>query len=349
MIQKKLIYWVFQVAGWSAYVTLIGILIGLNPENGGINKVDFYLNLISIFVIGVGLSQLFRFVLIKLGWLELKFLSVIPRAIALAVLFGTAAHFLQSFTSDVLIAKTSYFFEWGDAIQKIINWSVLFTLWSLVYFLVHFITNYRQEEIKNLKWEAAKNEIELNQLKSQLNPHFIFNAMNSIRALISENPNSAKDAVTKLSNILRNSLLLNRKRFISLHDELELVKDYISLEKIRYEDRLTVVYEIDENSLSINVPPLMIQTIVENAIKHGISKLPKGGKLCILSKNDGDALLVEVTNTGNLDSKASSSGFGIENTNHRLEILYGSDASFTLSQKNENTVSAILKIPLTKT
>ncbi len=335
------------MAGWSAYVTLIGILIGLNPENGNINETQFYLNLSSIFIIGIGLSQLFRFVLIKLGWLELKFLSVIPRAIALAVVFGTAAHFLQSFTSDVLIAKTSYFFEWGDAIQKIINWSVLFTLWSLVYFLVHFITNYRQEEIKNLKWEAAKNEIELNQLKSQLNPHFIFNAMNSIRALISENPNSAKDAVTKLSNILRNSLLLNRKRFISLQDELELVKDYISLEKIRYEDRLTVVYEIDENCLPINVPPLMIQTIVENAIKHGISKLPKGGELHLKAKIESNFLAVEVTNTGNLSNKLSSSGFGIENTNHRLEILYGKEASFMLTQKNENIVAAILKIPLT--
>ena len=95
--------------------------------------------------------------------------------------------------------------------------------------MFHFVNNYKKEEIKNLKWQAAKNEIELNKLKSQLNPHFIFNSMNSIRALVSEDPKLAKEAITQLSNVLRNSLLMGKQKLIPLGDEMKLVNDYLGL------------------------------------------------------------------------------------------------------------------------
>src|SRR5690606_14938941 len=98
-----------------------------------------------------------------------------------------------------------------------------------------------KEEIKNLKWQAVKNEIELNRLISQLNPHFVFNSMNSIRALIDEDPKLAKQAVTELSNVLRNSLLMGKKTMVAFSEELKMVKDYLSLEKIRFEEKLQII------------------------------------------------------------------------------------------------------------
>ena len=120
-------------------------------------------------------------------------------------------------------------------------------------------------------------EIELNNLKSQLNPHFIFNALNSIRALVDENPSKSKQAINQLSNILRNSLASDKKGLTKFEDEIKIVKDYLGLESIRFEERLKTEFEIHPESQKFLVPPLMIQTLVENGIKHGISKLTPGG------------------------------------------------------------------------
>src|SRR5690606_38237133 len=125
--------------------------------------------------------------------------------------------------------------------------------------------------------QAVKNEIELNRLISQLNPHFVFNSMNSIRALIDEDPKLAKQAVTELSNVLRNFLLMGKKTMVAFSEELKMVKDYLSLEKIRFEEKLQIIIKVDDDCMNFLVPPLMIQTLVENGIKHGTSKLPEGG------------------------------------------------------------------------
>src|SRR5690606_34796559 len=151
----------------------------------------------------------------------------------------------HTMVSDILINGKWPQMGGLEIMQLIINLSGVFIIWSLLYFLFHFINNYKKEEIKNLKWEAARNEIELNKIKSQLNPHFIFNSMNSIRALVDENPDLAKNAITQLSNVLRNSLLMGKKKLIPLGDELKIVDDYLSLEKTRFEERLTIIKKID--------------------------------------------------------------------------------------------------------
>ena len=122
---------------------------------------------------------------------------------------------------------------------------------------------------KASKYEASMVQIELNHLKSQLNPHFIFNALNSIRALVDENPGKSKQAINQLANILRNSLASDKKGLTKFEDELKIVKDYLGLEHIRFEERLRAEFDIHPDSHLFHVPPLMIQTLVENGIKHG--------------------------------------------------------------------------------
>jgi hypothetical protein len=229
----------------------------------------------------------------------------------------------------------------------VVNSMTLFLLWSVIYFAIAFFSRYRREEIERLKWENALKEFELNKLKSQLNPHFVFNALNGIRGLVGEDPNKAKAAITMLSNILRNSLLSDRARTIPLSEELKTVNDYLNLEKIRFEERLRFSTDLEPLTLSVHVPPMMIQTLVENAVKHGLSKRVDGGQISITSKIDKNFAEIRIDNTGKLNG-TDSGGFGIVNTLHRLELIFNKPDLFSIVQTNLDTVSAIIKIPLTK-
>jgi two-component system LytT family sensor kinase len=249
------------------------------------------------------------------------------------------------FLSTIYFRIGSFFNITLFNLEVIINGVVPFVFWSLIYFGFHYLQNYKKTEIQNLRWEASSKDIELNKLKSQLNPHFMFNSMNSIRALIDENPAKAKEAVTQLANILRNTLVMNKNKEIFLEEELKIVRDYLALEHIRYEERLKYDFDIEEEALKKIVPPLIVQAQVENAIKHGISKLPKGGSVLVKAKTLNKDLLIEVTNTGQLSNEKSETGFGLLNSKQRLELLYGSKATIGIANTNNNEVSVKIKIP----
>lgn len=340
MLNKKKLYWYAQLIGWLVYVFIVGLF---NKLNGSEISSELIYSLLSIYLIGISISHFYRAIINKLHWMKYSLGLLVPRVLSSVFVLGIIIYLVQNVVLDVLIAHNSFEIDLVDAFPKVINWTLLLLLWSLFYFLFHFINNYKKEEIKNLKWQAAKNEIELNKIKSQLNPHFIFNSMNSIRALVDENPVLAKDAITQLSNVLRNSLLMGRKKLIPLSDELKIVDDYLSLEKTRYEERLNIVKNIDKNSESFLVPPLMIQTLVENGIKHGTSKLPKGGTIEIYTKNNGNNLLIEIYNSGFYDeTKESETGFGLVNTIQRLHLMYGEKAKFKIENVGEKVKTTLL-------
>jgi len=225
--------------------------------------------------------------------------------------------------------------------------SLYYGFWVLLYFVFHFLDNYNT----TLRYEAKINEIRLNHLKSQLNPHFIFNALNSVRALVDEDPVKAKSAITQISNMLRFSLMLDKKQVIDLADELATVKDYLALESIRFEERLQVEYHIEEAAYSYKIPPMMLQTIVENAIKHGISNLVKGGLIEIKCREGlEDELYIQVKNSGHYEAQSASKrkeeeGHGIDNTQQRLALLYGDKASFRIFNSGSQYVTTEIKIP----
>ncbi len=221
-------------------------------------------------------------------------------------------------------------------------YAVIFFLWSVLYFTFHYVDQYN----KSLKYEASMVQIELNNLKSQLNPHFIFNALNSIRALVDENPVKSKQAINQLSNILRSSLASDKKGLMKFDDELKIVKDYLGLESIRFEERLKTEFDIHPDSHDFYVPPLMIQTIVENGIKHGISRLTAGGVIQLRTTVADQCLKVSIRNTGQLNGvKTGNEGLGIRNTVQRLKLLYGDEASFRIVNENHNFVLTEIIIP----
>lgn len=343
-MDRKRAYWLSQFIGWGTYAILNIALISL------IDHFDFRKALIVIYACFTGLmiTHIFRGVVQNLGWISLQLKKLIPRLIISSIINGTIIY------SAVLIVDLASHvdnfnkFKSALSIAGIFQFSIITFLWELIYFLVHFFENYKKAEIESYIWEAAVKDYELKTLKSQLNPHFMFNALNSIRALIGEDPENAKVAVTKLSNLLRYSLKMERMESVTLQEEIQTVSDYLALEKMRFEERLKYEINIDPLSLKIEIPPMMIQTLVENGIKHGISKCTDGGNISINSSVNNSRLHICIRNTGQINNDAimNSSGFGISNTKHRLHLLYGEHASFNIKNISDNEVFAELIIPI---
>lgn len=229
-------------------------------------------------------------------------------------------------------------------------WDIIFTfilisLWLLLYMVWHYLERNRKDELDRLNLEKTVKDLELKTIKSHINPHFIFNSLNSIRALVDENPKRARTAITELSNILRSSLQVEKMETVPLSKELDIVKDYLALEQMRFEERLKVEMDIDEDTLDQPVPPMMLQTLVENAIKHGISKRINGGVIKIISKfTDKDFELI-VQNTGKLENNKPE-GFGFKSTRDRLKFLCNGKAYFKVEEIAGNKVQSKIVMPV---
>jgi LytS/YehU family sensor histidine kinase len=272
---------------------------------------------------------------------------LIPRLLASIVLLSLMVYFLRMPVSFLLGLFDKNVALDPSRISGLASvYTMIFFVWSVLYFTYHYFDQYN----KALKYEASMVQIELNNLKSQLNPHFIFNALNSIRALVDENPVKSKQAINHLSAILRSSLASDKKGLTKFDDELKIVKDYLSLESIRFEERLKTEFDIHPDSHGFFVPPLMIQTLVENGIKHGISRLTAGGIIQVKTRVEKGRLRVHIRNSGHLVNgvKRTKAGIGLKNTIQRLKLLYGDEATFRIVNENDNFVLTEIIIPQNK-
>ena len=154
--------------------------------------------------------------------------------------------------------------------------------------------------------------------------------------------------ITHLSGLLRYSVQFNNRERVKLEDELEIVQNYLNLESIQFEDRLRYKLEIKPETMDKQIPPMAVQLLVENAIKHGISNLPQGGDINVRSYLDQNALMVEVINTGQLKDTTDSTGIGLKNASDRLKLLFGKLSDLTIKNLDAEHVSASFKIPLTQ-
>jgi two-component system LytT family sensor kinase len=347
-MNRKALYWICNLSGWLVYVLLFGLL---TLSRGGIQENGWLLFIIFFF--GLFFSHVFRLLIVRFDWLRMALMPLLPRLALSLLVFSSAMGFVTvlaqiGFALKIVPDIRTITVGTDVFVRTILSYFLIFMLWTLVYFAVHYFLNYKNAEIQNLKWQASMTEIELNKLKSQLNPHFVFNSMNSIRALIDEDPLKAKEAVTQLSNILRNTLMMGRNRLVPFSEELKVVKDYLGLEAMRLEERLEVKMDIEPECMAFEVPPLMVQTLVENAIKHGIAKLTRGGLLTLKVWKNNGMLHVEIRNSGQFKGNTESeTGFGIANTEQRLTLLYQKRASFHIQNENTETVITELILPST--
>ena len=339
-------YWLFQAVGWLGFAGIyFFIAASLNILSSA------YVERMAIFVtVGILITHMMRWVIHRVDLL-LKPLNkqvvgfVLLTFIAAVIFSAIEISAYNAFNLETQDMRRSNFVS--ELVKFSFNAFILIFIWNCIYFIYHFVEKSRKQQLDTLKLEALVKELELQTIKAHINPHFIFNSLNGIRALVVENPERARKAITELSNILRSSMQVEKVESVTLERELNIVKDYLALENMRFEDRLKIVYEIDEDTLDQQVPPMMLQTLVENAIKHGISKQLSGGVVKVISDFKNNQHELAVQNTGKLNGTINKEGFGLSSTLNRLNILYGDNAKFELRQITPLIVEARVQLPVT--
>lgn len=332
------------MGGWG-FLALVTVLFASSLDQ----RTPQLIKQLAILVLsGFLITHLFREVLRRSGWLLLPVEKALPKLLIGILLVCIADSLLRMAAIDLLDIYATR--RKSDFITRILVTTFengLFILpWTLIYYFYHYIEKSRKQQLDTLKLEALVKELELKTIKAHINPHFIFNALNSIRALVDENPVRARTAITELSNILRSSMQAEKLETVTFEKELNIVKDYLALEHIRFEDRLQIEYDIDEDTLDQPIPPMMLQTLVENAIKHGVSKQVNGGIVKIVSDFKEDYHELVIQNTGYLNGGLNGDGFGLASTKNRLQILFGQKATFDIKEVNGDTVEARVLIPI---
>jgi sensor histidine kinase YesM len=337
---KNKLYWLCQFGGWSLFTTLelisYTLIDGFHPLlllNGVINV-----------IIGVAITHTYRLFLIRSAWLNLRTTKLIPR-VAIAVIIMSVLMAAVNIPLDRITYPIFTRIELNSAIlfSYLFNWSKYILLWSLIYHLFQYWEKSLQAEKEKYQLAAAMRDSAFNNLVAQLNPHFLFNSLNSIRTLVILDPQQAQHAVTLLSELLRRTLKYGKEKLIPLQEELSLVDNYLQIEQIRFEDRLIIEKYIDETSLQIKLPPFVVQTLIENAVKHGIAKLISGGRIVLRITQEQQTLIISIVNTGTL-ADSNSDGVGLVNARERLALLFGQNAQLKLSQMNNHEVEARIEL-----
>lgn len=228
--------------------------------------------------------------------------------------------------------------------KRLVNYFYFFFIsvtW-LVFIYAYKIYEMNQNELKHkLTIEKNLKEANLNTLKGQINPHFIFNSLNNIRGLVQEDPQKTKEMITRLSELLRSSLLSGKSNFVALEQEVETVENFLEISKIQYEERLSYDIDIPTEYYRYYVPPMILQMLVENAVKHGISILKDGGSILVKAYEDGDTFNLLVKNTGQLNTSEKGTQIGIKNIEERLKLLYENQANFSLKEEHNEVIAHI--------
>lgn len=234
-------------------------------------------------------------------------------------------------------AFSAYYFHQGLTIY----WTTLVVAHALYYY-----RGLRKGEAQAARLTAQLAQAQLQALRMQIQPHFLFNTLNSIAALLHKDVEAADRMIARLGDFLRLTLKSSDTTVVDFEQELEFLKCYLEIEHIRFKDRLTVDLDIDPHALTAMVPNLILQPIVENAVKHGVARQTYPGHIIISARREGERLIVRVEDNGSgLKVKANGSGIGLSNTRARLEQFYGSDFTFQIANSAERGASVTLDVP----
>ncbi len=339
------LFWLLQLVGWG----VVNVTIFIFPFDFSFEYKIFSFVMASLN--GILATSFFRYILLK------RIENILAKQNLLKVLVGmflvSLLYFGLNYGSETIYERV-----WDRTPEEIkfikekVNWisSVFGTFlsvfgWTSIYFSVKFLFKYNQNKLEELELNTTLREAQLNTLKGQVNPHFMFNSLNNIRGLMLEDVSKSRDMITKLSEMLQYALVKNTVDAIPLDEELEMVDNYIALSKIQMEDRLQFEKDIEKDTRHIMIPPMIIQLLVENAAKHGISNLKEGGIISLVTSKNEHELLIKVTNTGTLQISKDSTQLGLQNIRQRLRLLYGTKATFLLEEIDSKVVATI-KIPI---
>jgi sensor histidine kinase YesM len=350
------LYWKCQLLGWA----LAGLFWSFSAwvqlwQTGSQGAFSFVLAGIHFafdVVIGVMVTHGYYLLAHKYAWVKLKLkqmpLRLIPALLMMGLvytLFTVGKLYLLRFYFSYGFDESFAGFFMGNFLTVFAGGTRVLAIWVLIFHLYHYATMEIRIAEDNARLQTIARDAQLQQLSAQLNPHFFFNSLNSVKALISINPVKARRAIDLLSELLRSSLYQNSTELIPLQQEIGLVNDYLELEKIRFEERLQYRIDIDEELKNLSILPLSIQTLVENAIKHGIAQQKDGGMVIIAIKKQDDRVNISVENSGTIIPKEMQ-GLGLRNLDERLKLHYAGNYSLSLKAMPGDKVLATFNIPV---
>lgn len=265
-----------------------------------------------------------------------------------------ASYFLVHHAFDARVALETVlrdYMHWQYWMGSMIQYSVVYLLGLVLLFGLNTFLRYRSEQVKAAQLESKWLEARLGTLRGQLNPHFLFNALNAIVALIHIDADRAENLLTELSALLRRSLAESYHEFTTVKDELYFVERYLAVMKARYEDRLEVALTLDRQVGDHVIPTFLLVPLVENAIKHGVARAPVKDTVEISGRFSDDHLTFMVTNRApvmmsNSDEREPASGVGLRNTRLRLSAIYGNDYRLEYGTDNQGRWRSSVSIPL---
>jgi sensor histidine kinase YesM len=258
-----------------------------------------------------------------------------------------------------LVASMSYLLEYYlDGFQTLDEWkefileqfgskSLLYNLEYVtaiaVFYLLKYIDTITEKENEKTSLAIANNEMRLSLLKSQINPHFLFNTLNSISTLMNSNKTKARQMMTMLGDVLRYALDSNSVREVPLSDELTFIRNYINIQQVRFGKRLSYIEDIDNQCLTLTIPPMVLQPLVENSVKHGITPKEEGGTITVSIKRNNGKVSFRVADDGiglanKTNFESSNSGVGLVNSDMRLQNMYGKDSKIRVAAGEEGFV-----------
>lgn len=329
-------FWTLHGLGWSAYGLLWYLAslpgyetLGASPGLAAV-RVGYYV------LVGATLTLSFRPLYRRLWQQDAGLATLLAVAIACSML-GTAVWILlfEGIKWPLDAPRFQGARLWELARPFLSNALVLLA-WSALYFGIKYQRTLQHQQRRTLRAETLAREAQLDMLRYQLNPHFLFNTLNTLRALIGDDDQRAKRIITELSDFLRYSLLDLNAPTVPLRDEIEVITAYLAIEKIRFEDRLLVTIDSDPAVESRSVPPFLVHSLVENAVKHGMATSPRPLRICLETIPTAEGFQVEVANTGHLANFSfngtPSTGIGLKNVRQRLKQLFPGRHAFTLTE-----------------
>jgi two-component system LytT family sensor kinase len=324
-----------------------------NKEFGFVSALK--LNLVQFYVWAILSPLLFRFSRhfpIELRPLNIRNLLLyfpvlisfagIHQVIHLALLWSITPPWRQKYPA--LIDCYRAYFAFGFYIDLIIALLIVIAVHALLYY-----QNFRASELAQSSLKTQLAQAQLTALKMQLHPHFLFNTLHSISSLVLEDPPKANSMIARLGDFLRLTLENSNQHLVTLKEETEFLRCYLDIEQVRFGDRLTVVFQLEPETFSAQVPHLILQPVVENAIQHAIAPRAARGRINIQARHRNGVLRLEVsdsgpglTSDGNLVGKK---GVGLSNVRTRLDQIYGSDFRFELTNADDGGVNVVMEIP----
>jgi two-component sensor histidine kinase len=335
-------YWLCQFAGWSAVAAVCIVSFSSFAPNN-------FLAIAAIYIWGAFsggvLTHLWRGFIRRNGWFGQRVRVPFWRLAACVVLLGVVQTGMVVLGFAVArLPGTFQRFSWLPS--ALITWTLIIAAWTGIYSYVMSIRRAKRLESEALRFEILAKDAELRALQTQINPHFFFNSLNSMRALIYESPDAAAQMVDQLAGVMRYTLTSGSKKTVDLCDELQAVRAYLAIEKIRFEERLHSVFDVEPNLDEVQIPPMALQTLVENAVKYGVERNAAASEIRITIKKSLHGVAVEVANQGSLARISDSTRLGLDNTRKRLSLLNGEDSQLALVER-DGWVIATLQLRLT--